>query len=250
MAALFFPRSTTACLRSIPRAVSPIIASAAFSRQTARTCRTGENSITTLAKPSTWTSRKVQSPNTQQIASRSMQTRHASTTTTPPTPSPASPSSTDELLTWDRFFKLRRNRRWINAGCSLVTAVASVGIFAPILAQQDFDVWGAQISGLDPVIVIGISTFGIAALGWLMGPTVGNGGFRIWAVRKGWTSEIARKEKSFYARIKKYRADPSSSSPQNPIPDYYGEKVASVKDYRRWLKDQRAFNLKKNKSMI
>lgn len=83
-----------------------------------------------------------------------------------------------------------------------------------------------------------------------MGPTVGNGGFRIWAGRKGWTKEIALKEKSFYARIKKYRADPSSSSPQNPIPDYYGEKVASVKDYRRWLKDQRAFNLKKSKSMI
>lgn len=59
-----------------------------------------------------------------------------------------------------------------------------------------------------------------------------------------------QKEKSFYSRIKRYRADPSSSSPQNPIPDYYGEKIASVKDYRRWLKDQRAFNLKKNKNML
>lgn len=59
-----------------------------------------------------------------------------------------------------------------------------------------------------------------------------------------------QKEKSFFARIKRYRADPSSSSLSNPIPDYYGEKIASVKDYRRWLKDQRAFNLKKNKNMI
>ena len=59
-----------------------------------------------------------------------------------------------------------------------------------------------------------------------------------------------QKEKSFYARIKRYRADPSSSSPQNPIPDYYGEKVASVKDYRRWLKDQRAFNRKKNRAFV
>ncbi len=47
-----------------------------------------------------------------------------------------------------------------------------------------------------------------------------------------------------------FRADPSSSSPQNPIPDYYGEKVASVRDYRRWLKDQRAFKLKKNKDLF
>ena len=59
-----------------------------------------------------------------------------------------------------------------------------------------------------------------------------------------------QKEISFYARIKQYRADPASSSPQNPLPDYYGEKIASVKDYRRWLKDQRAFNLKKSKNMI
>lgn len=30
----------------------------------------------------------------------------------------------------------------------------------------------------------------------------------------------------------------------NPVPDYYGEKIGSVAGYRRWLKDQRAFNLK------
>ncbi|CZT18395.1 uncharacterized protein RCC_04239 [Ramularia collo-cygni] len=254
MAALFCPRPATACLRSFPRAASPVIASVSFSRQITRSSRLEEKSrgIANLAlRENIWTSKQGGSSTVRQH--RSMQIRHASTvettTPTPPTPN-QTPSAADELLTWDRFFKLRRTRRWINAGCSIVTAVASVGIFAPVLAQQDFDVWGAQISGLDPVIVIGISTFGIAALGWLMGPTVGNGGFRIWAGRRGWTKEIASKEKSFYARIKKYRADASSSSPQNPIPDYYGEKVASVKDYRRWLKDQRAFNLKKNKNMI
>lgn len=64
------------------------------------------------------------------------------------------------------------------------------------------------------------------------------------------TDNFQQKEKSFYARIKRYRADPSASSPQNPIPDYYGEKIASVKDYRRWLKDQRTFNRKKDRSFI
>lgn len=61
---------------------------------------------------------------------------------------------------------------------------------------------------------------------------------------------IVQKEKSFYARIKRYRGDPAHSSPQSPVPDYYGEKIASVKDYRRWLKDQRAFNLKRSKNII
>lgn len=59
-----------------------------------------------------------------------------------------------------------------------------------------------------------------------------------------------QKEKAFYGHIKRYRADPTSSSVNNPVPDYYGEKIGSVADYRRWLKDQRAFNRKKNKNMI
>ena len=54
-----------------------------------------------------------------------------------------------------------------------------------------------------------------------------------------------QKEKEFYARIKKFRVDPSASSMANPVPDYYGEKISSVKDYRQWLKDQRAFNKKR-----
>lgn len=72
---------------------------------------------------------------------------------------------------------------------------------------------------------------------------------RRWRDRRA-DNTILQKEKSFYDRIRQKRADPSSSSPQNPIPDYYGEKIASVKDYRRWMKDQRAFKLKKNKNLF
>jgi len=61
------------------------------------------------------------------------------------------------------------------------------------------------------------------------------------------TKMITEKEKEFFARIKKYRVDPATSSINNPIPDYYGEKIGSVIGYRRWLKDQRAFNLKRQK---
>jgi import inner membrane translocase subunit TIM23 len=56
---------------------------------------------------------------------------------------------------------------------------------------------------------------------------------------------VAQKERAFYARIKKHRVDPTASSLSNPVPDYYGEKIGSVSDYRRWLKDQRAFRLKR-----
>lgn len=65
--------------------------------------------------------------------------------------------------------------------------------------------------------------------------------------RRGLTA--IQKEKSFFARVKRYRADPSRGSPQNPVPDYYGEKISSVKGYRSWLKDQRAFNRKKDRPL-
>jgi import inner membrane translocase subunit TIM23 len=58
---------------------------------------------------------------------------------------------------------------------------------------------------------------------------------------------MRQKEKEFFNRVKKHRVDPTSSSYGNPVPDYYGEKIGSVADYRRWLKDQRAFNLKREK---
>ncbi|KAI9674405.1 MAG: TIM23 complex component [Caeruleum heppii] len=53
---------------------------------------------------------------------------------------------------------------------------------------------------------------------------------------------MMEKESQFYKRIKRYRVDPSSSNISNPVPDYYGEKIGSVGGYRQWLKDQRAFN--------
>ncbi|OQO08857.1 hypothetical protein B0A48_05747 [Cryoendolithus antarcticus] len=168
----------------------------------------------------------------------------------PPTTSPTPTLGHSELLTWNRFFELRRKRRWVSTGASVLTAVGTVVVAVPIINAQDIDTWGAQISGMDPMIVLGVTTIGVALLGWLAGPTFGNAGFGVWAARRGWKSAITEKEKSFYARIRRYRADPSASSPQNPIPDYYGEKIKSVQDYRRWLKDQRAFNRKKNRSLL
>ncbi|KAF2169077.1 hypothetical protein M409DRAFT_53031 [Zasmidium cellare ATCC 36951] len=237
MATLLCTRTT--CLRSLstaPRTFSlPAKATVAFS----------------TARPSKHPSRTSNNkrPSITSHLSKTQTTKHglrqASSTSTTSHQEPP-----PDLLTWDRFFDLRRKRRFLNVGCSAVTAVAAVGVVTPIIANQDFDSWGAQISGMDPIVVFGISTFAVAAGGWLCGPSFGTALFSLWAGRRGWNKLIAEKEKSFYARIKRYRADASASSPQNPIPDYYGEKIASVKDYRRWLKDQKAFNLKKNKNMI
>lgn len=77
----------------------------------------------------------------------------------------------------------------------------------------------------------------------MVGPFFSNAVFNVRNRAIG--GQIQRKEREFYDRIKKHRVDPTSSSMANPVPDYYGEKIGSVADYRRWLKDQRAFNLKR-----
>ncbi|EMC91467.1 hypothetical protein BAUCODRAFT_47300, partial [Baudoinia panamericana UAMH 10762] len=155
-----------------------------------------------------------------------------------------------DVLTWDRFLDLRRRRRYLNLVMSIVSAGGAVAILGPIVAQQDIDAWASQLSGLDPFLVMGATTFAIAAGGWLCGPSFGSGLFGLWAARRGWSRAMLEKEKDFFQRIKRYRGDPASSSVQNPVPDYYGEKISSVKDYRRWLKDQRAFKLKKDKNLL
>ncbi len=113
--------------------------------------------------------------------------RHASTD---PTSAPSTTTS-EEILTWNRFFDLRRKRRYLNLASSLVTAGATIGVAGPIIAQQDIDGWAAQISGLDPIIVLGATTFAAAAGGWLCGPSFGTAVFKIWAGRKGWNIPIA-----------------------------------------------------------
>jgi Mitochondrial import protein Pam17 len=61
---------------------------------------------------------------------------------------------------------------------------------------------------------------------------------------------LLQKERDLFRRIKRYRSDPTGQSVNNPVPDYYGEKISSVQGYRRWLKDQRAFRKKREVNVV
>ncbi|PHH54792.1 Presequence translocated-associated motor subunit pam17, mitochondrial [Ceratocystis fimbriata CBS 114723] len=193
----------------------------------------------------------------RQSLQAAMQTRNLSLT--PPTHSTgfAAPSSTSSAdgnivgkgkvasgiaLDWNTFFKLRKaRRRWQLlfsaagfAGCGMTGAVMLAnGVGGELLTQVP----------LDPMITMGLVTTSAASLGWLMGPSVGSRVF-YWLNRQV-TPQFMLKENNFFARIKRNRVDPSSSSAGNPVPDFYGEKISSVTGYRHWLKDQRAFNKKR-----
>lgn len=67
---------------------------------------------------------------------------------------------------------------------------------------------------LDPLMTMGLMTMGFAALGWLVGPSVGTVVFN--AMNSKWKAPMALKESQFFARIKKNRVDPTASSARNP----------------------------------
>ncbi|KAI9833487.1 MAG: hypothetical protein M1819_003645 [Sarea resinae] len=170
-------------------------------------------------------------------------TRAASTASASPatSASTASPAHLD----WNTFLQLRKVRRRYTLAASIATSLGTTLIGVQFLSHQDIEALSGQFFGLDPFVVLGIATAVFGASGWLLGPFFGERLFL--TVNKKFKLEIAAKEKEFYKRIKRYRVDPSSQSFSNPVPDYYGEKIGSVKEYRQWLKDQRAYNKKRQR---
>lgn len=67
----------------------------------------------------------------------------------------------------------------------------------------------------------------IAALGYLIGPSVGATLFSLThpSIARGNPAPLEVMDREFYHRIKKNRADPRFQSVQNIVPDFYGEKV-------------------------
>jgi import inner membrane translocase subunit TIM23 len=86
----------------------------------------------------------------------------------------ASPASQAQL-TWNDFFALRRTRRRIGQGCSIVGAVGVTYYGLTTMMANGYDATlSAQLGGLDPFMLMGLSTFGMMAVGWLIGPIFGN----------------------------------------------------------------------------
>jgi len=101
------------------------------------------------------------------------QRRSVSAVASPPS---ASPNTTTESLTWNRFLALRKQRRRISLVASILCAGAGAAIGITVLSTSDFDV---MQFGIDPTFVIGGAFIGSALLGWLAGPAFGNAAFNL-----------------------------------------------------------------------
>ena len=172
-----------------------------------------------------------------------MQTRYASTAAEAIKSNP-NQSTQNTILDWNAFFRLRTSRRRYSLASSIVSSIVVTGAaFVFLSTQPEMADEITKIIPMDPVISMGIMTFAATFFGWLIGPIFGN---TVWKLlHRSRLPEFTIKEKAFFERIKKHRVNPMGASTNNPVPDYYGEKIGSLAGYRRWLRDQRAFNRKR-----
>ncbi|ETN38747.1 uncharacterized protein HMPREF1541_06785 [Cyphellophora europaea CBS 101466] len=184
------------------------------------------------------------------LTSSPCRTRKASTVSQHADPTPATsagqqnPAASSVVLDWNSFFRLRTSRRYYSLASSLFGLLASAtGTFYFLVQFPDQSEYVVKLIPLDPILSTGIAVSVAMFAGWLLGPIFGNGLWRMLYRKR--MPEFTIKERAFFDRIKKHRVNPSGASTNNPVPDFYGEKIGSVSGYRRWLKDQRAFNRKR-----
>ncbi|QLL33755.1 hypothetical protein HG536_0F00800 [Torulaspora globosa] len=144
-------------------------------------------------------------------------------------------------LTWIDFFKMRRQQRRINVGSSVFTAFLGCNASWAYLSTMQIDPTQTLL-GFDPLMVITAGIAASGALGYLLGPLVGSQIFQMLNRRRLPGFDIKNKE--FLKKVIENRVDASSQSFSNPVPDYYGEKIGSIGEYRQWLRDCHAYRRK------
>ncbi|CAI5758414.1 unnamed protein product [Candida verbasci] len=149
--------------------------------------------------------------------------------------------STSQPLTWIEYFKLKKQSNRINMVSGIFTGLGGALITLNYLGNIEIDP-EKPIMGFDPLMVMG-GVVGLGAfVGYLAGPTIGTIAFKL--INKSKLQQFELKNSEFLTRLIKNRPDPSYQSFSNPIPDYYGEKIYSLKDYGQWLRDCNAFRRK------
>ncbi|KZV65935.1 mitochondrial import protein Pam17 [Peniophora sp. CONT] len=150
-------------------------------------------------------------------------------------------NETPETLSWPDYLTIRKKKRkWemaMTVPCVLAGLVGGASYFGSLEMDPT-----KPILGVDPMIFFGGATFASMGLGYLVGPIAGS---QLWrTTHRRAMSLIEARDREFHAHIVKNRVDPTSQSATNPVPDFYGEKIGSLKDYRQWLRDQARYKRK------
>lgn len=161
-----------------------------------------------------------------------------STTNATNTTTTTNVNETNAQLSWNEFFRLRRRltlfKRFAGGIPALFAFFTAEGA---LLSLPLFDPT-APIFGVDPLVMVGLGTAVGAVASFAVGSAVAGLAWRLCSPLRA--SLFDAKQRSFYHRVSAFRANvPPNPTQMNFSFDFYGEKVASVQDYRRWLRRQK-----------
>ncbi|RKO93441.1 mitochondrial import protein Pam17, partial [Blyttiomyces helicus] len=150
-------------------------------------------------------------------------------------------------LPWSTYFALRNSRKNAERAGGIVGALQGfLGGSYYFGAVMDFDP-SQQILGLgDPTMLYIGGAFVVAGVGYFGGILAFGS---IWRLTKSSADLKALdvRDRDFFHRIQRHRPQeiaavvPTVPGVGGAMPDFYGEKIKSVADYRDWLRKQRKF---------
>jgi len=118
-----------------------------------------------------------------------------------------------------------------------LVGVGAFGVYTGSLDLQPTD----TIWGFDPMFMLGLGGLGSAVVGFFGGAAMTGVLWRAFNGRKA--AQMDARQRQFHQHITRLRAPadtiPLSGVPGTKSPDFYGEKIKSLADYRAWLRQQR-----------
>lgn len=148
-------------------------------------------------------------------------------------------------MSWNEFFLLRKRRNRLSTITSVASAVIAASVsfnyFANLVIDFNKRIMGVEVQWIYMGAIV-VSGF----FGWLVGPFFGTQIFRatIGARRQA----FEQMDNIFLRHVARNRPDPSRNNVNyNPLSDFYGEKISSIRDYRHWLREGRLFMKKSEK---
>ncbi|KAH9966542.1 mitochondrial import protein Pam17 [Russula dissimulans] len=143
-----------------------------------------------------------------------------------------------DTLPWSEYLAIRRAKRKWELALTVPCVLAGLAGGAAYFGSMELDAT-KPIMGIDPIIFFGGATLGA---GYLVGPIIGS---TLWRVTHRRTMAlIEARDREFHQHIVRNRVDPTAQSAANPVPDFYGEKIGSLHQYRQWLRDQARYKRK------
>ncbi|KIM86345.1 hypothetical protein PILCRDRAFT_322851 [Piloderma croceum F 1598] len=146
-----------------------------------------------------------------------------------------------QQLSWPEYLAIRGQKRKWETAVTIPATIAGFVSGAWYFGSLHMDAT-KPILGLEPLIFYSGCTVACMGMGYLLGPTVGAACWRL--THRRTMKLIDARDREFHKRIVKNRVDPTAQSATNPVPDFYGEKIGSLHQYRQWLRDQAKYKRK------